>query len=364
MSDLAAPVKPVEVRITELPQAPTQLEGERRVVTVLTSRVKASSMRHPDIDIETWAEMMLDVIPFLENAVQHFGGEVSQVREDGLLVLFGLTTPHEDDPERAVLAGLVMQEAFQGYAAKQSDDIDLRVGISTGDVIATSIGDQRRTNTALGWVTALAERVEEAAEPGTVLVAEMTYRLVEPLFSWKMVGRYQVQGVREPIAVYRPLAHKGIQTKGRGIEGLVSALVGRDREFQALQAAVKSVLRGMGGIVTVVGEAGIGKSRLVAEVKSWALGKGNEVIWLEGRCLSYTTNVAYHLWMDMLQQWLDIAAEMPLVNIAEILRTRILGVCPDEYSEVYPFLARLLSLPLDEASAARFGISKREGSRC
>jgi predicted ATPase len=162
-----------------------------------------------------------------------------------------------------------------------------------------------------------------------------------------------VQGVREPMAVYRPLTHKGMQTKGRGVEGLASVLVGRDEETQALQAAVETVLGGMGGIVTVVGEAGIGKSRLVAEVKLWALGNGNEVAWLEGRCLSYATNVAYHLWLDMLRQWLNIAAETQPDNTAEVLRVKVQEVCPDLIGEVYPFLARLLSLPLDEASAAR-----------
>jgi predicted ATPase/DNA-binding SARP family transcriptional activator/class 3 adenylate cyclase len=351
--DLATPVKPTEVRITERPQAVSQLEGERRLVTILTSRVRASPRQQADMDIETWAEMMLDVIPVLEDAVQRFGGEVSQVREDGLLVLFGLSTAHEDDAERAVLTALEMEERFREIVPNLPADMTLCVGISTGEVIATSIGDQHRTNAALGRVTALAERMADAAEPGTVLVVESTYRLVEPLFEWKMVGRYQVQGVRGSLAVYRPLMHKDMQTKGRGIEGLTSVLVGRDREFQALQAAVESVRRGMGGIVTVVGEAGIGKSRLVAEVKRWALGEENDVIWLEGRCLSYATNVAYHLWTDILRGWLGITEEAQTENIATALRTRVREVCSDVVGEVYPFLASLLSLPLDEASTAR-----------
>jgi class 3 adenylate cyclase len=262
-----------------------QLQGERRRATVILADVKGSTALAERVDVETWVEIMNRVFQILGAEIYRYGGEINQYRGDGLVAFFGLPAAHEDDPERAVLAALAMQDAVKRYAAElaesQGIELLLRVGINTGEVIAASVGDSRQHSeeTAMGRAIALAARMETASEPGTVLATENTYRLVAPLFEWQALGEITVKGVSQPLAVYRPLAPCAAPGRGRGIAGVETPLVGRDAEFRALQAAIERLQSGAGGIVTVVGEAGIGKSRLVTEIRTLALstskGSGN-----------------------------------------------------------------------------------------
>jgi predicted ATPase len=195
--------------------------------------------------------------------------------------------------------------------------------------------------------------MEGAAEPGTVLVTEDTYRLVGPLFEWQSLGQIAVKGVSRPIAVYRPLAHRGAAGKGRGIQGLASPLVGRDAEFHALVEAVQRLQKGVGGIVTVVGEAGLGKSRLVAELHKSANLQAANLRWTEGRCLSYTTGVAYQLWIDGLRTLLGIAPDAAPDDARGRLQEWVQSLCPDRVDDVYPYLGRMLSLPVEKQDEDR-----------
>jgi ABC-type transport system substrate-binding protein len=194
--------------------------------------------------------------------------------------------------------------------------------------------------------------MEGAAEPGTVLIAEDTYRLVAPLFETEAQGTIQVKGKAEPVPVYRVAAAKALPSKPRGIDGLVSPLVGREVEFIALQAAVERLQSGMGGIVTLVGEAGIGKSRLAAELRNQVgathLGCASHVKWIESLCLSYGGSIAYLPWLDVLRCVLGVSVEDTPATVREILHDAVHELCPEDHDDVYPYLGRMLSLPLEE----------------
>jgi class 3 adenylate cyclase/tetratricopeptide (TPR) repeat protein len=373
---LAVPVEPARPTPPTPPATPVPIEGERRQTTVILADIKGSTALAEQVDTETWVEMMNDVLQVLANEIYRYGGEVDQFRGDGMVAFFGAKTAHEDDPERAIRAALAMQAAVQTYAADLAErrgvELLLRVGVNTGEVIAASVGNARQhsEDTAMGRAIALAARMESAAEPGTVLVAENTYRLVEPLFEWAALGQIRVKGVSQPVTVYRPLAARAIPGKVRGIAGLESPLVGRDAELLALQEALDRLRAGIGGIVTLVGEAGIGKSRLVAEIRKRALspdapsvGEGSAraqgpapLQWREGRCLSYTANVAYHLWLDMLRGVLGVAPDAPPTAVRDALRERVLALCADNVDEVYPYLGRLLSVPLEARDEEAVGV--------
>ncbi len=352
-----AGLTPMREKLAALAETGTptsELQGERRLATVILADVKGSTNLVERIGTEAWVEIMNRVFQILGSEIYRFGGEVDQFRGDGLVAFFGATTAHEDDPERAVLSALAMQEAIHRYAAELAEregiELLLRVGVNTGEVIAASVGDvsQHREDTAMGEAIALAARMESAAEPGTVLVSEHTYRLVQSLFEWQPLGKIIVKGVSQPVTVYRPLAAKAVVGKLRGIAGLTSPLVGRRAEFYALQEAANSLRAGVGGIVTVVGEAGIGKSRLVAELCRRELGAEGEALqWVEGRCLSYGTTIAYLLWLDVLRGLLWVTVEDSPVAVRNVLEERVRALCPERFDDVYPYLGRLLSLPLE-----------------
>ncbi len=328
-----------------------ELEGERRRATAVLADVTGSTALAERIDVETWVAIMNRVFQILGAEIYRYGGQIDQYRGDGLVAFFGLSTAHEDDPERAVLAALAMQDAIKRYASELSErqevELLLRVGVNTGEVIAASVGDshQYREETAMGRAVALAARMETACEPGTVLVTEDTYRLVAPLFTWQALGEIAVKGVSQPLDVYRPLEHITTAGRGWGIAGLMSPLVGRDAEVRALQEAVERLQSGVGGIVTVVGEAGIGKTRLIADCRSALT---TPLKWVEGRCLSYGGSVAYQLWLDMLRRVLNVSPDAPPPAVHDAMREQVQTVCPDLFDQVYPYLARLMSLPLGE----------------
>lgn len=349
----------------------TPLEGERRLATIILADVKGSTDLMEQVGTEAWVKMMNRVLQILETEVYRFGGKVDQFRGDGLVAFFGTTMAHEDDPERAVLAAMAMQSALQPFAAdlerREGISLALRVGVNTGEVIVTSVGNDRqyREETAMGEAIALAARMETAAEPGTVLVSENTYRLTSTQFEWLSLGEIKVKGVSTPIAVYRPIAPYVSLERPAAYE-LPSPLIGRDTEAEGLKDCIEDLNDGLGGIVIITGEQGMGKSLLTNEVRQYfarqnallaeARDKGVSttpadteigVIWLRGRCRSYTQSQPYAMWQDMLRSWLGICPDEPHEQTRDRLHQQAEVLWGDQADEYFPDLAMLLSLPLE-----------------
>jgi class 3 adenylate cyclase/tetratricopeptide (TPR) repeat protein len=359
--------------------APVRLEGERRLATVVIADVTGSTDLLERVGTEVWVEIMSRVLQMLESEVYRFGGEVDQFRGDGLVAFFGATSAHEDDPERAVLAALAMHRALEPYAAELADqraiDLRLHVGVNTGEVIVASIGDRRQhsEDTAMGAGVAIAARMEEAAEPGTVLVSEHTYRLVQSQFEWQPLGEIAVKGVSQPIAVYRPLACRGGVRRPDRLRafGLFAPLIGRETEFNALRNCIEGLRAERGGIVIVTGDEGMGKSHLVAQVRqhltrdrallaeacSSDLGPDGlsplDLTWLQGRCRSYDQSSPYSTWLDLLRDWLGMREGESKEETRDLLHRQAELLWGDHLAEHYPYLATILSLPLEEAFAGR-----------
>ena len=408
------PPAPAEAEVSTRPSAvsapvpPVQLDGERRLVTVVLADVSGSTDLLERIGTESWVEIMNRVLHILESEVYRFGGRVDQFRGDGLVALFGATSAHEDDPENAVLAGLAMQRALTPYAAAlaEQDGIDLllRVGVNTGEVIVGSVGDSRKysEDTAMGAGLALAARMETAAEPGTVLVSENTYRLVQSRFEWQPLGTITVKGVGQPVAIYRPLAPLADAERAQRLQAreLPTVLIGRVAAFEALKRCVKDLYDGRGGIAMVTGDRGMGKSFLVTTVRQHFIRRGAllaeahtggrsppaALTWLRGRCRSYSQSWPYSVWRSILYHWLDVGeAESPaeasdrLYRQARLLwgdsadndgtsgptdRQHVAGTTPTaSVDEHYPYLATFLSLPLEDAYAERVKHLDAEGLR-
>src|SRR5918994_969702 len=289
-------------------EVPARVDSERKYVTVLFADVVDSTGLGERLDPEQVAEIMNGAFAFLNASVKKYDGTIARLLGDAILAFFGAPVAHEDDAERAVRAGLDIQAAAREYAEEvrrnYGVDFKVRVGINTGLAVLAAVGDEIRTEyTAMGDTTNVAARLQSAAVPGTVLISDDTYHLVKQLFEFKPRGATEVKGKSTPIDTYEVLAPRTVPGKVRGLEGegLTSPLVGRAAEFRLVHDKLEEVRQGRGAFVAVVGEAGLGKSRLLAEVRTTADSQP-PVAWLEGRALSYEQAVTYYPWRQVIRQ--------------------------------------------------------------
>jgi len=332
------------------------MEGERKLVTVMFADLSGFTAVAEAMDPEAVRDLMNGCFERLVPVVKRYEGTVDKFIGDEIMALFGAPVAHENDPERALRAALEMMDALAEFNAERGTDLDVHFGINTGLVIAGGLGTRERQEySVMGDAVNLAARLEDASERGEILVGPDTYRLTVPLFEFEPLEPIRVKGKAEPVSVYRLLAVKAVRGKVRGIAGLGSPLVGREAEFRALQDAVERLRAGEGGVVTLVGEAGLGKSRLVTELCREVSNQSSSLAlqWVEGRCLSYGTSIAYLLWLDVLRALVGVTAEDSPPAVHKVLREQIQALCPQRFETIYPYLGRLLSLPLgaeDEAT--------------
>jgi class 3 adenylate cyclase len=336
------------------------VEGERRIVTILFCDVKGSTSMAEQLDPEEWAEIMNNAFEYLIKPVHDYEGTVARLMGDAILAFFGAPIAHEDDPQRAILAGLEIIaniEQYRGKVQKQYGmDFSVRVGLNTGLVVVGNIGsDYKFEYTAMGDAINLAARMQTAADPNTLFITENTQRLVPALFEFEDKGLMDIKGKAEPVHVYRVLEARKGAIKTRGIAGLSSPMVGRRREFSTLLQIADDVKTGHGSSVAVIGEAGLGKSRLIAEWRKAALMETGEkpLRWVEGRCLSYGASMAHHLSADVLRGLIGATAGASEEETHAALKRAMENLFGDEMKEVYPFLGHLLGVKLEEDMAAR-----------
>ena len=242
------------------------------VITVLFCDVVGSTSLAGRLDPEEWAEVMNEAFRYMIAPIEEYGGMVARLMGDAVLAFFGAPQAHEDDPQRAVLAGLGIVNGLRQFIHQFNEDYGLafnvRVGINTGPVVVGEIGSgQSGEYTAMGDAINLAARMEQTAAPGTVQISEDTYRLIAPLFDVWDLGGIEVKGKEEPVHAYRVLGLEPQPGRLRGLEGFSAPLVGRAREIARLRDILAALRDGHSRICYLIGEAGLGKSRLIAEVR-------------------------------------------------------------------------------------------------
>ncbi len=323
--------------------------GERRTITLMFCDVTGSTAAAEQLDPEAWAQVMRGAFDRFFAPVERYGGTVARLLGDAILAYFGAPIAHEDDPERAVLAGLDIIESMKPYAdevkAKHGIEFGVRVGINTGLVVVGDLGtDSYSEYTALGDAANVAARMEQTAEPGTVRIAPATHKLVAPLFDIEDAGELAVKGKSEPMRAYRVLAAKAERGRLRGIEGLSAPLIGRDEEREKLEDAVKALQAGRGGIATLIGEAGLGKSRLASELKHFVAATG-AVHWHEGKALSYDTETPFAPFVDLLNDMCDIRSEQNVELRRQAVQAHAAALIGERAPEATTYLSSLLGIP-------------------
>jgi adenylate cyclase len=259
------------------------LEGERKQVTVLFVDIKGSVALADQVDVEEWHGILDGFFRVLANGVHRFEGTINQYTGDGVMALFGAPISHEDHAQRGCHAALALREELRRYAndlrRQRGLNFSFRMGLNSGEVVVGKIGDDLRMDyTAKGQAVGLAARMEQIAEPGRIYVTEYTSTLVQGFFEFDDLGEFQLKGVKRPIRAFSlrgrgPLLSRFDLARERGL----TRLVGRREELSALDAALEATIQGSGRIVGVVGEAGVGKSRLCHEFAEGCRSRGISV---------------------------------------------------------------------------------------
>jgi predicted ATPase/class 3 adenylate cyclase len=327
------------------------LEGERKQVTVLFADLKGSMELLAERDPEEARHLLDPVLDRMMAAVHQFEGTVNQVMGDGIMALFGAPLAHEDHAVRACYAALRMQETVKQYAAEMQRrhgvPIHMRVGLNAGEVVVRSIGsDLHMDYTAVGQTTHLAARMEQMAMPGAILITPAVLGLVEGFVQVKALGAMPVRGLRDPVEVYEVtgagVVHSRLQVAAaRGL----TRFVGRQPELETLQQALAQAQAGHGQVVALVGEAGVGKSRLVYEVVHSHRTQGWQV--LASASVSYGKATPYFPVIDLLKRYCHVAER----DDPRTMRAKVTGqifTLDEALQETIPALLALLdALPAD-----------------
>lgn len=326
-------------------------EGENRVLTVLFADLSASVGTTLALSPEDNAGLVNTVFQAMVDAILAYGGRINRLMGDEVLAFFGTPQAHENDPERAILAALQLREAVQRLG------MNVTAGVNSGEVYLGSVGaTQHQEFTAMGTAINLAARLRSQAQPGQILVGDAVYRQTRRAF--ELLPRpLRLKGIGEPVTAYEVVRRLPRPEKLRGIEGLRAELIGREEELAKLQAALAEVRRGEGQVVTVIGEAGVGKSRLIGELKELALAPGQETapLWLEGRCLDIGASVSYWPFVDLLRAHFGFAPEDDERGRAERLTAALRqlveagDLSAARLEEVAPLLGNLLAVRFGNA---------------
>jgi class 3 adenylate cyclase len=332
------------------------LEGERKLVTVMFADVAGFTSLSEKLDPEDVHRIMDGCCRILVDEIHRFEGTVGEFRGDGLMALFGAPIAHEDHAQRACYATLAIQQKLIPYSEEMKQrygiDFRMRMGLNSGMVVVGAIGDDLRMDyTAMGDTTNLAARMETAAEPGSVLVSESTHRLAKEFFEFASSQALQVKGKQEPVEAYTLLRPTEVDTRiGASVAKGLTRFVGRKQEIETLREAFAKVQSGEGQVVGLVGEAGVGKSRLLLEFRS-LLPQGN-YNYLEGQCLHYGGSMPYLPLLDILRSFLGIKEGEPEFVIRNRMKERILGL-DENLKDLIPPFQELLSLKVDDEAYSR-----------
>ena len=332
-------------------------KGERRIVSVLLADIADSTTIGERLGPERSKFLFDEVTRLLVAEVKRFGGTVAQFTGDGLYALFGVPSAHDDDAERAVRAALAMQAALGGYAKDvlEAYDVEIagRVGVNTGPIVLLADDDtppEERFN-ALGDTVNTAARLQSAAGRGGVAVGPATAQQIGGAFDLESIGELELKGKSAPIEVFRVGGEREREPRR------LSPLVGRDAELAALDDVMADLADGRGAIVAITGEPGIGKSRLIAEVRARA---EDRVHFVGTQGISYAQDVPYYPLRELVRACIGLGLADPEARVRLELKAQLAAALAEQADAYYAFLAALLGLTLEDDAAQRLDALARD----
>lgn len=329
------------------PREPSSLSGERKLVTVMFADISGFTALSETMDAEMVRDLVNGCFGKLVPVVEKYGGVVDKFIGDEIMALFGAPIVHEDDQEWALRAALDMMSTLTDFNKEHHTDFGLHIGINTGRVVAGGIGSEgRQQYSVMGDAVNLASRLGDAAQRGEIFVGAETHSLTAQLFDFETVAPMALKGKASPVPVFRLVGVRTVREGKHGIPGLHSPMVGRAEEFRQLQSSLENLKAGTGCTISIIGEAGLGKSRLVAEARQTG---PDGIFWVEGRALSYTSDMSFWPARSILHGFIGVIEETLPAEVGLALHEDIARLMPEKTPEVYPYLARLLDVPVEES---------------
>jgi class 3 adenylate cyclase/tetratricopeptide (TPR) repeat protein len=331
----------------------SSIEGERKLVTVFFADVTGYTSLSEKLDPEEVHQIMDGAFKILMDEIHRFEGTINQFTGDGVMALFGAPLAHEDHAQRACHAALSVQKALDEYGDKIKADTDLefkmRIGLNSGHVIVGSIGDDLRMDyTAVGDTTNLADRMQGLANPGSVMVSANTHKLASNYFEFESLGKVEIKGKEEKQEAYELIKTGEVVSRiGASVSKGLTRFVGRKISMAALNEPYDRVVEGSGQVVGIVGEAGVGKSRLLLEFINQLPPDG--FTYLEGRCLHYGGSMAYLPVIDILKSYFEIKDGDREYLIKKKVEEKVLDLDLN-LEQTLPSFQEILSLKVDDES--------------
>ncbi|TES94234.1 MAG: tetratricopeptide repeat protein [Candidatus Cloacimonadota bacterium] len=329
----------------------SQRVEERRLITILFADISGFTALSANLDPEEVRDVANICFEYLSKPIIKESGTIHKYDGDLVIALFGFPVRHEDDPERAVKVSLEMMNLLPEINGTLSEklrrqtELGLHIGINSGTVVVGEVGSQEKKDyTIMGDVVNLASRLKDTAKRGEILVSEPVFRASRYLFEYEPCEQVLIKGIEVPIKVFKPLRIKEEPESKRGIEGLHSPLVGRVQEFERLKQAVKRLGEGKGGVFFIMGDAGLGKSRLLEELKKSITKEQSPIFLLESRCELYGERIPYLPFLQMLGNIFGITNQDTRDTIEAKILKRTRNVLPDSWAEVVPYLGYLFAI--------------------
>jgi len=319
----------------------SDIEGENRILSILFADVSGSVALAENMAPEDAADLISECLRVMVDTILNYSGTINRYLGDSVLAFFGIPETHENDTERAISAALDMREAVTEL------NLNISIGINTGMVYVGAIGpDSHKEFTAMGTAVNLASRLQGEAEPGQILVGETTYRPTRRAFEFNHLPSMTIRGISEPVSAYEVVKTLPRPDKIRGIEGLRAEMIGREKELADLKDSADALLSGRGQIASIIGEAGVGKSRLVQELREYL--DPDLVSVLEGRCVSIGESIGYWMFVDMLRAYLEFSENDSPEALREKIVERMQSLFPQRWEEIVPYIGNLLSVKSEE----------------
>ena len=321
-------------------------EAERKHVTVLFSDLSGYTSMSEKLDPEEVKDITSRIFGEVAQVVSRYDGFVEKYIGDAVVALFGVPKAHEDDHLRAIRAAReihgIVDSMERRYEERIGAPLTFHTGITTGLVVTGEVNIEKGTHGITGDTINLASRLSGLAAPGEIVVGESTYLQSKGTFSFERLPPASVKGRAEPVISYRLRGEKEQPLRGLAAQALASPFVGRHAEVAAIRGCINRLLDGQGGIVSLVGEAGLGKSRLIAEIhRAFA---HEHLLWLEGKTLSYGQKMSYWPFREILWQYAGITEDDGSAQAWEKFERRITDLFPTESGEILPYLASLIGL--------------------